>query len=103
MTFARRWGYVLFMPSLVKESAGAESLFLLFQNDDEYYVQMAEAWLLSYLAIYAPEKTWNYLTTCSLDYKIVGKAIQKICDSYRVSDEVKVKFKEIRKLYAKRK
>lgn len=103
MTFARRWGYVLFMPSLVKESDAAESLFLLFQNDDEYYVQMAEAWLLSYLAIYAPEKTWNYLANCSLDYKIVGKAIQKICDSYRVSDEVKVKFKEIRKLYAKRK
>lgn len=103
MTFTRRWGYVLFMPSLVKESAAAESLFLLFQNDDEYYVQMAEAWLLSYLAVYAPEKTWNYLANSSLDYKIVGKAIQKICDSYRVSDEVKVKFKEIRKLYAKRK
>lgn len=103
MPFARRWGYVLFMPSLVKESAAAESLFSLFQNDDEYYVQMAEAWLLSYLAIYAPEKTWNYLVNCSLDYKIVGKAIQKICDSYRVRDEVKTKFKEIRKLYSKKK
>lgn len=77
MTFTRRWGYVLFMPSLVKESAAAETLFLLFQNDDEYYVQMAEAWLLSYLAIYAPEKTWNYLANCSLDYKLWEKQFKK--------------------------
>ena len=99
MPFARRWGYVIFMPTLVKDSNVAEKLFELFKDDDEYYVQMAEAWLISYLGIYAPEKTLNYLKKCPLKYNIVGKGIQKICDSFRVSDEWKEKFKEVRKLY----
>lgn len=99
LPFARRWGYVLFMPSLVKEEGAAERLFYLFKDDDEYYVQMAEAWLISYLGIYEPEKTLTYLKECPLKYNIVGKAIQKICDSYRVSNEWKERFKEIRKYY----
>lgn len=99
MPFARRWGYVMFMPTLVKDKNIADMLFELFKNDDEYYVQMAEAWLLSYLGIYAPEKTLEYLTKCPISYNIVGKGIQKICDSFRISDEWKEKFKEIRRLY----
>lgn len=99
MPFARRWGYVLFMPTLVKDPAAADRLFALFRDDDEYYVQMAEAWLLSYLGIYAPEKTLAYLDGCPLRYNIAGKAIQKICDSYRVSNEWKARFKEVRKRY----
>lgn len=97
--FVRRWGYVIFMPSLVKDSSKAADIFRLFKDDDEYYVQMAEAWLISYLGIYAPEETLEYLKTCPLKYNIAGKGIQKICDSFRVSDEWKEKFKEIRKLY----
>ena len=99
LTFARRWGYVMFMPTLVKKEEAAEKLFSLFKDDDEYYVQMAEAWLISYLGIYYPEKTLEYLKGCHLKYNIAGKAIQKICDSYRVSDEYKERFKEIRKCY----
>lgn len=97
--FARRWGYVIFMPTLVKDASKAADIFCLFKDDDEYYVQMAEAWLISYLGIYAPEKTLEYLKTCPLKYNIAGKGIQKICDSFRVSDEWKEKFKAIRKLY----
>ena len=99
LPFARRWGYVIFMPTLVKEQGAAEKLFSLFKDDDEYYVQMAEAWLISYLGIYEPEKTLEYLKQCPLKYNIAGKAIQKICDSFRISDEWKASFKEIRKRY----
>lgn len=98
LPFVRRWGYVLFMPTLVKQEDVAEKLFLLFKDDDEYYVQMAEAWLISYLGIYQPEKTLAYLKACPLKYNIVGKAIQKVCDSFRVSGEYKLLFKEIRKI-----
>ncbi len=98
LAFVRRWGYVMFMPNLVKDEKNAEKLFLLFKNDNEYYVQMAQAWLLSYLAIYFPQKTLDYLKKCSLDYNITGKAIQKTCDSFRVSNEVKEKFKDLRKI-----
>lgn len=99
LPFVRRWGYVMFMPTLVKKNGVAEKLFSLFKDDDEYYVQMAEAWLISYLGIYEPELTLMYLESCPLKYNIVGKAIQKICDSFRVSDEWKARFKEVRKKY----
>lgn len=99
LTFTRRWGYVLFMPSLVKQKESFELIVSLLKNDEEYYVIMAEAWLISYLAIYHPDKTLEYLINCNLKYNIVGRAIQKICDSFRVSSEYKNKFKEIRKKY----
>ena len=99
MAFARRWGYVIFMPTLVKDETKAEDIIKLFKDDDEYYVQMAEAWLISYLGIYAPEKAFEYIKSCPLKYNIIGKGIQKICDSFRVSDEWKEKFKSLRKLY----
>lgn len=100
--FARRWGYVIFMPTLVKEDR-FDDLTSLFIDDDEYYVVMAEAWLISYMGVYHPDKTLEWLKTKPLKYIIVGRAIQKICDSYRVSDEVKNKFKALRSLYKEEK
>lgn len=101
MPFVRRWGYVMFMPRLVRCDEAPMKLFNLFKDDEEYYVQMAEGWLISYLAIYHPEETYEYLKKCELKYNIVGKGIQKICDSYRISDEWKSKFREIRGRYKK--
>ena len=75
------------MPHLVKENNAFDMLIKLFKDDEEYYVIMAEAWLISYLATYYPEKTLDYLKSKPLEYNIVGKAIQKVCDSFRVSEE----------------
>lgn len=97
--FLRRWGYVIFMPTLVKDERSFDMIISLLKNDEHYYVIMAEAWLISYLAIYFPEKTLKYLNDCNLSYDIVGKGIQKICDSFRIDDEYKEKFKLIRKKY----
>lgn len=97
--FLRRWGYVIFMPTLVKDERSFDMIISLLKNDEHYYVIMAEAWLISYLAIYFPEKTLKYLNDCNLSYDIVGRGIQKICDSFRIDDEYKEKFKLIRKKY----
>ena len=97
--FLRRWGYVIWMPTLIKDERSFDMIVSLLKNDTEYYVIMAEAWVISYLAIYYPEKTFKYLNECSLNYDIVGRAIQKTCDSFRVSSDVKEKFKTIRKKY----
>lgn len=96
--FARRVGYVLFMPTLVKGDH-FEEIIKLFHDDDHYYVVMAEAWLISYLGMYHTEKTYEWLKTKPLKYNIVGKGIQKICDSYRISFEDKERFKALRELY----
>ena len=92
--FIRRWGYVLFISKLCK-GHGAE-LLPLMHNDEHYYVQMAQAWLIAELAVHEPQTVYAWLPRNDLKYNINGKAIQKICDSFRISDEWKTKFKALR-------
>ena len=99
LPYARRWGYVMFMPTLVKDEAGFDKLLSLFHEDKVHHVVMAEAWLISYMGMYHTERTLKLVESCPLSYNIMGKAIQKICDSYRVSKEDKERFKALRKLY----
>ena len=65
-------------------------------DDEHYYVQMGEAWLIAELAVTEPDKVYKWLNVNALRYNINGKAIQKICDSYRISDEWKERYKELR-------
>ena len=92
--FIRRWGYVLFISRLGR--GHADALLPLIRNDDHYYVQMAQAWLMAELAVAEPEAVHEWLAGCGLRYNICGKAIQKICDSYRISPEWKDRFKALR-------
>ena len=92
--FIRRWGYVLFISRLCKGRAA--QLLPLMHDDEEYYVQMAEAWLIAELAVYEPETVRNWFSQNDLKYNINGKAIQKICDSFRITDEWKEEFKKLR-------
>ncbi len=93
LPYVRRLGYVLFIPRLVRDREKIEPLFSLFKNDSEYHVIMAEAWLISFLAMCDAERTYRFLLKCELDYAIVGKAIRKICDSHVISSETKELFK----------
>ena len=92
--FIRRWGYVLFISSLGRGHAA--QLLQLMKNDTEYYVQMAQAWLIAELAIDEPQAVFDWMRQNELSYSINGKAIQKICDSYRISDAWKTRFKRLR-------
>lgn len=92
--FIRRWGYVLFISRLCK--GHTDQLLPLMHNDEEYYVRMAEAWLIAELAVHEPEAVHHWLRQNGLNYHINGKAIQKICDSFRITDGWKARFKELR-------
>lgn len=92
--FIRRWGYVMFISPLGRKHA--DRLLPLMKKDEHYYVQMAEAWLLAELAIDEPEAVCQWMANCGLPYSICGKAIQKICDSYRISGDWKERFKALR-------
>ncbi len=95
--FVRRWGYVMFISRLCKSRDNLERIISLLHNDGEYYVQMAQAWLIAELAIFFPEEIFRYMKNgCALRYNITGKAIQKICDSYRITDEDKDRFRSLR-------
>ena len=93
--FVRRWGYVLFISKLGRNHA--DDLLPLIMDDAAYPVQMGEAWLISELAVFEPQKVYDWFRGNSMAYSINGKAIQKICDSYRISDEWKEQFKGLRK------
>ena len=58
-------------------------------KSNKYYVQMAIAWLLAESYIKQKEKTTEYLKNNELDNFTHNKAIQKIIDSYRVSEQEK--------------
>lgn len=54
-----------------------------------YYVKMAIAWALSVAYVKYPEIIINYLRNNTLDNFTYNKALQKIVESYRVSDASK--------------
>ena len=99
--FIRRWGYVLFISRLCKSHAA--QLLPLMHDDDHYYVQMAQAWLIAELAVHEPEAVFEWFGKNNLRYNINGKAIQKICDSFRILDDWKEEFKKLRPDLRKRK
>lgn len=99
--FIRRWGYVLFISKLCK--GHADELLPLMKEDEHYYVQMAQGWLVAELAVHEPEKVYDWFWKNDLKYNINGKAVQKICDSFRISDQWKEEFKKLRRILKARK
>ena len=65
--------------------------------DKDYYVQMAIAWLISIAYIKQKDVTEKYLINNNLDKFTQNKAIQKVCESYRVSEEEKLKVRKYKK------
>lgn len=66
-------------------------------DSEEYYVKMANAWLISICYIKYKDITYNFLLNNRLDSFTISKAISKIIDSTRVSKEDKDILRELRK------
>ena len=66
-------------------------------KNDEYYVKMANAWLISFCYIKYPKETNKFLLNNKLDDLTFNKAISKICDSYRVDNDKKEILKKLKK------
>ncbi len=96
--FTVRVGLVLLLSYYVEESYVEEILELVNQiPSQEYYIQMAIAWLLCELYIHYPKKVLPFLQTNQLNAFTQNKTIQKICDSYRISKNCKEQLKRYRK------
>ncbi len=94
--YIRRLAYLICFKYL-KNRENLSNIFRLFKNDNAYYVQMVESWLICELYIFYQEETFMFLKESNLDKIIVNKAISKIHDSYRVTKENKEKAKLLRK------
>lgn len=77
-----------------------DKVFEIYNNIklDKYYVQMGIAWGISEAFVKYEEKTRKFLNKCSLDKFTFNKSLQKIIESYRVSEDTK---NELRKMKIK--
>ena len=92
--YTRRMSYILGL-KVYKDERILEVLNYIKPNE-EYMVMMAEAWLLSTIAIIYQDEIYSYLFKCD-DLTLKRKTISKICDSFRFDDKSKVRFKSLRK------
>ena len=85
-----RFGLVLLLDFYINDTYIDEIFKQAEQvTNDDYYVKMANAWLISMCYIKYPKKTKKFLRRKKLDRWTYNKAIQKICESRKVSNEEK--------------
>ncbi len=96
--FIVRVGIVLLLNYYI-DSKYIDSIFILIDNinREEYYINMAIAWLVSICFIKYRKKTYNYLKRNKLNKFTYNKSIQKIIESYRVSNEDKIILKKMKR------
>jgi len=90
-TYSRRLGLVI-MLKLCNDEKYIDKILSIsssLQKENEYYVNMANAWLLSECFIKHRDKTLNILKTCTFNRFTINKTISKCRDSFRVSKEDK--------------
>lgn len=66
-------------------------------KNTDYYAQMAVAWAISVYYVHLPEMTEAYIRENNLDDFTHNKAIQKICESYRVDKETKARLRSLKR------
>lgn len=96
--FELRFMIVMMLDHFVEEKY-VQSIFATIDTikNDEYYVQMAVAWLLSVLYVKFPKETLVYLKRTNIDNFTFNKAIQKMIESYRVSKEDKEMLRKLKR------
>ncbi len=96
--FEVRFGIVILLNYFINAEY-IDKLLKIFDNVNHkgYYVKMAIAWAISICFIKYWDKTINYLSTCKLDNWTYNKAIQKTCESYRISADRKHLLKGMKK------
>ncbi len=93
-----RFGLVLLLDYYINDNY-ISKLFNIIDNirSDEYYVKMANAWLISICYVKYPNITYKYLLNNNLDNFTFNKSISKICDSYRVDNKEKNKLRKLKR------
>lgn len=86
--FVRRIGMYILFEYIDNENYINKIFDLLdkFKDEEDYYVNMMNAWLLCECYIKQKEKTLKYLSHNKLNKFTINKAIQKCRESRRVSD-----------------
>lgn len=96
-TYTVRFALVSLLSYYIEKSTVNEALeTALSVKSDEYYVKMAQAWLISVALVKCYEDTLPYITEQKFDKWVHNKGIQKALESYRISDEQKSHLKSLK-------
>ncbi len=88
--YALRFMFVVILDHFIRAEY-LERIYELLDNvqSEQHYVEMAKAWLVAELFIKFRNQTLDYLMHDQLSKFAHNKAIQKVCESFRVSDQDK--------------
>lgn len=96
-TFTRRVGVRILFKFLDDEYIDRVLKIILSENDEkEYYVNMALAWLMCECFIKQREKSLKVFETKKLNQFVQNKAIDKCRDSFRVNSDDKLLLKKLK-------
>ena len=85
--FVKRVGIVLLFYYLNDDYIDEVLKLINSVKSDDYYVKMANAWLISICLVKYYDKTVKFLKSCQLDDWTYNKALQKAIESYRIKDK----------------
>lgn len=89
-TFTCRFGIVSLLNFYIDEKYMLDDINTLKNiNSDEYYVNMAISWYLSYALIYDFSKVIKYFENHEFTTWIHNKSLQKACESFRIKEDEK--------------
>ena len=92
-----RSGIVCLMNYFIDDEYADEILKLITRiKTDEYYINMAIAWLLSVMLIKKYEKTLPLIESKTLAPFIHNKTIDKARDSFRIDEKTKIYLKSLK-------
>lgn len=93
--WTKRFGLVLLLDYFINDMYIKEVIIQSVNtNSSDYYVQMANGWLLSTAFIKFPTQTAPYLRYGKIDEKTRQIALQKILDSKRVQPQTKERIRQ---------
>ena len=97
--FELRFAIVMLLDFYITEEYIGEVLKILNTVKHEgYYVKMAVAWAISVAFVKFPERTMELLKNNELDDFTYNKSLQKIIESYRISEETKKKIRKMKNI-----
>lgn len=93
-----RMGLVLLLDYYINKDY-FNKIFIISNSikNNDYYVKMANAWLISICYIKFPNETLNFIKKNTLDNWTHNKAIQKIIESKRIKQEEKQQLKKFKR------
>lgn len=94
--FIVRIGIIVFF-SFIRSDLNSVFNLLSFINSNDYYVNMAYAWILCEIYIVDRNSLIKFIRDNNINSFVIDKMVSKCCDSYRLSVSDKEKIKKSKK------